>query len=188
MEYRPPGSSVHGILQAGTLEWVAMPSCRGSSPTQGWNPRVLPGQAGSFTPEPPGKPEHHDCISSYNEQKHIMPLPCLPWWFVRGQRLESQRITVSLCVESSRASLGYALSCPAGLLCADDGCSFLQNGAEDVKQHRWFRVVDWGAVPERKLKVRPFVQSGGSHPGQPQAVLNTDAGSESVARFLRMST
>ena len=26
------GSSVHGILQAGILEWVAMPSSRGSSP------------------------------------------------------------------------------------------------------------------------------------------------------------
>ena len=27
----PPGSSVHGILQARKLEWVAMPSSRGSS-------------------------------------------------------------------------------------------------------------------------------------------------------------
>ena len=27
----PPGSSVHGILQARILEWVAMPSFRGSS-------------------------------------------------------------------------------------------------------------------------------------------------------------
>ena len=27
----PPGSSVHGILQARALEWVAMPSSRGSS-------------------------------------------------------------------------------------------------------------------------------------------------------------
>ena len=27
----PPGSSGHGILQARTLEWVAMPSSRGSS-------------------------------------------------------------------------------------------------------------------------------------------------------------
>ena len=26
----PPGSSVHGILQARTLEWVARPSSRGS--------------------------------------------------------------------------------------------------------------------------------------------------------------
>ena len=31
MDYSPPGSSVHGILQARTLEWVAMPSSRGSS-------------------------------------------------------------------------------------------------------------------------------------------------------------
>ena len=27
----PPGPSVHGILQARTLEWVAVPSCKGSS-------------------------------------------------------------------------------------------------------------------------------------------------------------
>ena len=31
MDYSPPGSSVHGILQGRTLEWVAVPSSRGSS-------------------------------------------------------------------------------------------------------------------------------------------------------------
>ena len=31
MDYSPPGSSVHGSLQARMLEWVAMPSSRGSS-------------------------------------------------------------------------------------------------------------------------------------------------------------
>ena len=31
MDYSPPGSSVHGILQARILEWVAMPFSRGSS-------------------------------------------------------------------------------------------------------------------------------------------------------------
>ena len=31
MDYSLPGSSVHGILQAGILEWVAMPLSRGSS-------------------------------------------------------------------------------------------------------------------------------------------------------------
>ena len=31
MDYNPPGSFVHGILQARILEWVAMPSSRGSS-------------------------------------------------------------------------------------------------------------------------------------------------------------
>ena len=29
MNHSLPGSSVHGILQAGILEWVAMPSSRG---------------------------------------------------------------------------------------------------------------------------------------------------------------
>ena len=32
MDYSPPGSSVHEILQAGILEWVAISSSRGSSP------------------------------------------------------------------------------------------------------------------------------------------------------------
>ena len=31
MDYGPLGSSVHGLLQAKILEWVAMPSSRGSS-------------------------------------------------------------------------------------------------------------------------------------------------------------
>ena len=37
----PPGSSVHGIPQARILEWVAMPSSKGSSLTQGLNLRLL---------------------------------------------------------------------------------------------------------------------------------------------------
>ena len=32
MDCSPPGSSVHGILQARILEWVAISSSRGSSP------------------------------------------------------------------------------------------------------------------------------------------------------------
>ena len=31
MDYSPPGSSIHGVLQARTLEWVAVPSSRESS-------------------------------------------------------------------------------------------------------------------------------------------------------------
>ena len=31
LDHTPPGSSVHGIFQAGILGWVAMPSSRGSS-------------------------------------------------------------------------------------------------------------------------------------------------------------
>ena len=58
MECSLPCSSVHGIFQAGILEWVAMPSSRGSS-----YPGIKPasfasvGLAGRFfTTVPPGKP------------------------------------------------------------------------------------------------------------------------------------
>ena len=35
MDCSPPGASLHGILQARTLEWVVMPSSRGSSQPRG---------------------------------------------------------------------------------------------------------------------------------------------------------
>ena len=36
MNCSPPGSCVHGVLQAEILEWVAMPSSRGSSWPRDW--------------------------------------------------------------------------------------------------------------------------------------------------------
>ena len=55
----PPVSSVSGILQARILEWVAMPSSRGSSWPRdqthvSWKSPALAGRF--FTTEPPGKP------------------------------------------------------------------------------------------------------------------------------------
>ena len=36
MDYSPPGSPIHGILQVRILEWVAIPFCRGSSWPRDW--------------------------------------------------------------------------------------------------------------------------------------------------------
>ena len=45
----PPGSSVHGILQARILEWIAISFSWGSFPIQGSNPSLLsPALAGEF--------------------------------------------------------------------------------------------------------------------------------------------
>ena len=56
MDCSPPGSFVHGILQARIMEWVAIPFSRGTS----W-PRIKPRspamQADFLPSEPPGKPE-----------------------------------------------------------------------------------------------------------------------------------
>ena len=54
MDCSCPGSSVHGILQAEVLEWVAIPCSRGSSQPrdQSWSPALW---VDSLPSEPPGK-------------------------------------------------------------------------------------------------------------------------------------
>ena len=55
MGCNPPGSSVHGISQARILEWVAMPSSRGSSrPRDGTH--ISDVSCTSLSTVPPGKP------------------------------------------------------------------------------------------------------------------------------------
>ena len=57
-DYSPPGFSVHGILHAGILEWVAIPFSRGFN-----NPRIEPGtpafQADSLPLRHQGSPGFH---------------------------------------------------------------------------------------------------------------------------------
>ena len=66
-----PGSSVHGVLQARTLEWAAISFSRGSS-----RPRIKAGspalQADSFLSELPGKPNEYrpPSESRLNQQFH----------------------------------------------------------------------------------------------------------------------
>ena len=61
MDCSLPGSLVHGILQAGILEWVAISSSRGSSwPKDQTGVFCLAG--GFFTTEPPGKPMRRELL------------------------------------------------------------------------------------------------------------------------------
>ena len=87
----PRASSVHGILQASILEWVAMPSSKGSSLTQGSNPCLLcllHWQAGSLLLVPPGKPLWHLTFHLYLTF-HFLPPQISPLWlsheFLRGE-------------------------------------------------------------------------------------------------------
>ena len=56
MDYSLPGFSVHEILQARILEWIAIPF-RGSSRLRN-RTQVSALQADSLPSEPPGKPQH----------------------------------------------------------------------------------------------------------------------------------
>ena len=58
------GSSVHGILQARILEWVAIPFSRGSS-NLGIEPGSFALQADSLPSEPSGKPEMEKMILKF---------------------------------------------------------------------------------------------------------------------------
>ena len=56
MDYSPQVSSVHGILQARILGWVAVPYPR-DLPDPGIEPRFPALQEGSLPSDPPGKPQ-----------------------------------------------------------------------------------------------------------------------------------
>jgi len=56
MDCSPPGSSVHGILQARILEWVVISFFRETFLTQGSNPSLLHWQADSLPLSHRGSP------------------------------------------------------------------------------------------------------------------------------------
>ena len=66
MDHNPPGSSVHGILQAGILEWVDISFSRGSSQPRD-RTRVSTLQADALSSEPPGKSWFADNMMLYTE-------------------------------------------------------------------------------------------------------------------------
>ena len=102
----PPGSSVHGILQARILEWVAISFSRGSSRPRDRTP-ISSTAGGFFTTVPPGKPS----------SLYILDL-CLNWVFVSLLLscnnslcvLEKSLIRSMLCKIFFHSGLSFSLS------------------------------------------------------------------------------
>ena len=95
-DYRLPGSSIHGILQAKIPEWVPCPP-PGHLPAQGSNPclsHLLHWQADSLLLAPSGKPASHRAKPKVNTP------PKGPWQECGGR--EKQRLG-SICNISSFA-------------------------------------------------------------------------------------
>ena len=85
MDYSPPGSSVHGILQARILEWPAMPSSRGASlPRDRTCVSCISCTAdGFFTAEPPEKPHNFSQVQSLSRVRFFVT----PWTAARQASL-----------------------------------------------------------------------------------------------------
>ena len=78
----PPGSSVHGILQARILEWVAISFSR-DLPDPGIEPRSSALQADTLTSEPPGK-AWYMWISLQFKKRKLKPTPYAFHHVVKG--------------------------------------------------------------------------------------------------------
>ena len=91
----PPGSSVHGILQARILEWVAVPFFR-RFPDPGIESRSPAFQADSLPSEPPGKPNSYRTIKQMNWQLCSKPVRRWLWYFIHNcQNLKVTKISFS---------------------------------------------------------------------------------------------
>ena len=80
MDCSLPGSSVHGILQAGILAWVAMPSSRETSWSRDWTciSRLLHWQAGSLPLLSPQKPMMYSAAQVFTLPSPITDILALP--------------------------------------------------------------------------------------------------------------
>ena len=83
MDCSPPDSSVHGLLQATILKWVAMPSSRGSS-DPGIEPMSLvsPSMAGSFF--------YHQQPCMWEAQRNKLYCACMTQWTGRKPLFRGQ--------------------------------------------------------------------------------------------------
>ena len=104
MDCSPPGSSVHGILQARVLQWVAMPFSRGSSQPQGIARMSLALTGGFFT-------------TNATREVHL-----LQYQDFSQQGFPSPPAAIHLCLPGQRPCLqtpqGCSSNSASGLLCA----------------------------------------------------------------------
>ena len=92
VDYRLPSSSVHGILQARILEWVAI-SFSGDLPDPGIEPRSPALQADALPSESPGKPVLYNQSVQSLSRVRLFATPCIA------------ARQVSLSITNSRSSL-----------------------------------------------------------------------------------
>ena len=113
MGYNLPGSSVHGILQARILQWVAMPSFRRSS----WPRDQIPFSCGSciagrfFTSETPGGKIQHakHCTLKKKKKKNSYFLHCFFSFSLSRISLPGSAMLISLFRDSYKYLFSFSL-------------------------------------------------------------------------------
>ena len=151
MDCSPSGSSVHGISQARTLEWIAISFSRGSSRPRGQT-HISCTAGRFFTTEPPGNPSWTLTAAAAAKSLQSCPTMCDP--------IDSrQPIRFPRPWDSPGKNTGV-------------GCHFLLQGmkvksesARGSSVHGIFqaRVLEWGAIAFSELNTygyyKPFIWS-----------------------------
>ena len=105
MDCIPPGSSVHGILQARTVEWVAISYSRGCSLPRDWaHVSMSPALQVCFLPLAPlGKPQL--LLSCSN--KSCIRGTCSSWQLSKHFSSNSKRKSINLCINICHRREGW---------------------------------------------------------------------------------
>ena len=104
-----PGSSVHGILQAGILHWVVIPFSRSSQPRDQTRSPTL--QADSLTSELPGKPAATKYVYKKNNRYNLHA--CVLSHVQLFETLWTVAHQASLSMEVSKQEYWSGLPCPS---------------------------------------------------------------------------
>ena len=152
-----PGSSVHGILQARILEWVAVPSSRGSS----WLRDGAWISCGScitgrfFTIEPPGKPIHTSAYSKCSYSVHFI------FCYLELSTAGIDPHSMGIATEGRDPGFRNTLVCFCCLvtksrptLCDPMDCSLQGSSVHGISQAR---ILEWVAICFSRGSSWPFL-------------------------------
>ena len=144
MDCSIPGSSVYGIFQAGTLEWVAISSSRGSSQPRD-RPCVSCVVGGFLTTEPPGRHHKLSGLRPWAWKVFSFPCPLHPVMLKFVALLHVPTVGVIIArgpainlPQSEQEEFSDRVSCGRG-----DGLSRSPGSAWDVCSKGWGRGC-WG--------------------------------------------
>ena len=101
MDCSPPGSSVHGVLQARMLEWVAVPISRGSSQPRNWT-QVSCIAGGTFTI---WVTREWETAIIYTVSFHLYGHKVYTLWFHLGYTQKDKSLVIQLLLKPSCRTL-----------------------------------------------------------------------------------
>ena len=135
MDCSLPGSSLHGILQARVLEWVAISFSRGSS-RPGIEPRSPSFQADALTYEPPGK--------AFLSLPDILWNSAFKWLYLFFSHLPlASLVFPAICKDSSDNHFAFLHFFFGGMVLIPASCTMSQTSIQSYQECYLSDLIPW---------------------------------------------